>query len=113
MPGDYSIDTGREVNPEQLRAAISDAFHGHDWLRLGYLTLWWLHALTNVASERLRPLLPWEVPFFVLDRNPYRFKWKRRPVGYWVAKLVTLAVLAVLFGPAFWLYGKLIINFLK
>ena len=81
------------MKPEQIRDAISETFRGKDGARVLFTLLAMLHAITNVFSERLRPLFPFEVPFFVLDRNPYKFKWKRKPFWYFLAKVVTLFVL--------------------
>ena len=86
------------MTPEELRKEISLTFRGRDWERVGYLTLWWIHGLTNAFSEPLKKVLPWEVWFIGTDRNPLRLKLRKRPVGYWFAKIVTIFVLLFGFG---------------
>jgi len=79
--------------PEQLRDAISETFRGKDGARVLFTLLALIHSLVNVASERLRPLLPWEVWFIGNDRNPFRLRFRKRPLGYFLAKLVTFVFL--------------------
>jgi len=84
------------MNPEQLRSAISDTFDGRDFARMKYLTLWWLHGFINVFTERLRPLLPWEVTLPGTHRLPFRIVMRRRPLGYWVAHWVGVPAVLLL-----------------
>lgn len=83
---------------EALRKGVFNVFEGHDAARLWFLTLLWLHGWVNVFSEALKKVFPWEVTLFGLKRTPYRLAKMRRPVGYWLAKPVSVIVLLFLFG---------------
>lgn len=86
------------MNPEEIRDAVSETFDGRDAARLWFLTLLWLHGWVNVFSDALKKVFPWEVTLVGLKRTPYRLETMRRPVGYWLAKPVSVVVLLFLFG---------------
>jgi len=86
------------MNPEQLRKLIAESFDGRDGARLGYLTLWWLHAFVNVFSGRLKKVLPFPMWFIGTDSHPFKLKFRKRPAGYWAAHVFAPIVLLFLFG---------------
>ena len=81
------------MDTEDLRKRISETFGDKFILRLAYMTLWWLHSWINAFSEPLKKVLPMQVWFIGTDRNPFRLKFRKRPLGYWVAHVVGPIVL--------------------